>query len=533
MRRLLAFLVLVAAVGSRRRLAAQRGARPARSVAAKPDPRWVFYTRRQDLLHLAVVRRAAPDHDPVRLHPGAVLLPDPRCRRRPGLPPRHRHRDAVRHQAVRRATRRPWSDHGSLGPAYGDNPVLLRTPTGLGPGDRPHPQGLRRRRATGRRRGSCSRAPPTTARPTAATCTSRSAPRAAGSTPRCRPRGCSTWRSVADRARHTVDRMSDRRCWQLPRPPTDACTRSPPSTPSCWWCSTTWRSPSSRGGTTPRRGQRDPDALPPRLRRAAPLPRREPVPHPRGQRLLAQRRHRRCLSRDADPATGHLPRRGLVRRRAGAAWSSSECTFTDVDLTRGDHPRRDVPTSARSTLPLQRLDARGVGVRRLRLPALQLLRRDVRRLQARRLGVRRVHAAADDGDGRPVARRHPARREPRPGSTSPGSTCARPTCRWRDLTGAVLRDARLDGATLRETDLDEGRPARRLAGRRRPAAATLQGHPPRPARRRAPRRAARRGGRALSRRPVRPVTRRRARRRSPVQPRGVTWTFSRRRHDAQ
>ena len=71
----------------------------------------------------------APDHDPVRLHQRAVLLPRPRCTgHQPRLPPRHRHRDAVRHRLF--ASRRAGWSNARSGPAYGRHPILIRNPTG-------------------------------------------------------------------------------------------------------------------------------------------------------------------------------------------------------------------------------------------------------------------------------------------------------------------------------------------------------------------------------------------------------------------
>ena len=82
----------------------------------------------QDLLLLAVVRRAAPDHDPVRVHAGAVLLP------RPALPDQRAASTTASTSRCRAApscsppgTRPGRQQRRRSGSAYGANPMLLHT----------------------------------------------------------------------------------------------------------------------------------------------------------------------------------------------------------------------------------------------------------------------------------------------------------------------------------------------------------------------------------------------------------------------
>ena len=180
----------------------------------------------------------------------------------------------------------------------------------------------------------------------------------------------------------------------------------------------------------------------------------------------------RCLSRGRDRAG--VPRRGLVRRGPGrrplrrvhrsptstsarsrtAGALFDECTFHGCRFNASVHQQ--------------------LGVRGLRLPADQLLRRDLRRLQAARLGVRRLHAAADQGasggqwrgvtirganlTGLDLERRRPARGRPVAVRPQPA-----PSLRDAQLDGASLRETDLGGADLRGASLDRRRPRRRPA----------------------------------------------------------------------
>ena len=98
-----------------------------------------------------------------------------------------------------------------------------------------------------------------------------------------------------------------------------------------------------------------------------------------------------------------------------------------------------------------------------------------------------------------------------------------------DLTAAVLRDARLDGATVRETDLTKADLRGASLGGVDLREATLKDTRLDLPGAVLPRRAVRRGRRALTAavsRSMVPCSTQVA-----DQPRGVTWTLSRRRHD--
>ena len=125
---------------------------------AGADPRWVFYTQDTTRYTSPWFAGAAPDHDPVRLHRGAVLLPRPAAARDAArLPPRHRRRDAVRHPLFaarrrpgrlerRRSARRTAPTRAAAQPPAGWDLVIGHTP-----------QGLRRSPATGSGRGHAVR----------------------------------------------------------------------------------------------------------------------------------------------------------------------------------------------------------------------------------------------------------------------------------------------------------------------------------------------------------------------------------------
>ena len=143
-----------------------------------------------------------------------------------------------------------------------------------------------------------------------------------------------------------------------------------------------------------------------------------------------------------------LPRRRLVRRRAGAA-RFAECTFTGVDFSvhhlrgrlRPVHLPRLPVSARRPTRPRRSWRA---------TCAAEVLRRHPRRLQLSH-GVLRVRHAADDGPGRAVAGRDD------PGTNLAGSTSGvdlrEADLSLSDLTATSLRNTRLDPATLRETRL--------------------------------------------------------------------------------
>ena len=124
-------------------------ARPDHAARRRDGPGLGLLHQRQDPLHLAVVRRRAPDHDPVRLHRGALLRPRPALPGPGGVPPRPRHRDAVRHQAVRRPARQGRRQRHPRVGVRREPGAAAQPQARLGPGHRPHPPGLRRARRHG------------------------------------------------------------------------------------------------------------------------------------------------------------------------------------------------------------------------------------------------------------------------------------------------------------------------------------------------------------------------------------------------
>ena len=110
---------------------------------AQADKRWEFYTKDKTPLRLPLVRRRAPDHDPVRLHAGAVLLARPTVQEDRGF---HHGLDIAMPCGTKLRSDRYAKvvRNDSLGPAYGDNPLLLRNyKHKLRHRDRAHPEGLR------------------------------------------------------------------------------------------------------------------------------------------------------------------------------------------------------------------------------------------------------------------------------------------------------------------------------------------------------------------------------------------------------
>ena len=194
---------------------------------------------------------------------------------------------------------------------------------------------------------------------------------------------------------------------------------------------------------------------------------------PRVRDLLAQRRHRRCLTRRPRTCATST---GTAR---SSAPSSTGVTFTDVDLTEAV-TRGAVFESCTFHTCRFNASTHVVGVRRVRLPALQLLRRDARRVQTDRVGLQR-------GTLRPISVR---------GGVWRGSASGRPVERDRaedldlreaDLSMADLSGtsagADLTGATLRRGRPHRHGPAGRPAGRRRPRERPTATDPPGPRRR--------------------------------------------------
>ena len=79
-------------------------------------------------LPLALVRGHSPPDDQLRLHPGALLRTRPALRQGLRVPPRRRHRDALRQPAARRLRGRVVKPNsaGALGSAYGKRAFRIR-----------------------------------------------------------------------------------------------------------------------------------------------------------------------------------------------------------------------------------------------------------------------------------------------------------------------------------------------------------------------------------------------------------------------
>ena len=193
------------------------------------------------------------------------------------------------------------------------------------------------------------------------------------------------------------------------------------------------------------------ERLPPRLRRAAPLPRRGPVPHPRGRRLLAQRRHLRCLRRPARPVGRTFRGEDWYAEDLGAA-RFVECTFTDVDLSE---------TTTAGAL-FDRCTFHGCRFNASTHRSSAFVACDFRRasfFDATFEGCKLLGSVFAECTLRPIkvlgGQWH--------GVTIRGTNLTKldlagldlreADLSLSDLTGSVLRDARLDGATLRETNL--------------------------------------------------------------------------------
>lgn len=94
-------------------------------ASATPDPRWVFYTK--DKTHYASPWYAGTHRKmvPFGCTRAPYYSPDPRCKHRHGF---HHGLDLAMPCGTKLfAGRRGWVvDHSTLGPAYGDNPLLIR-----------------------------------------------------------------------------------------------------------------------------------------------------------------------------------------------------------------------------------------------------------------------------------------------------------------------------------------------------------------------------------------------------------------------
>lgn len=99
---------------------------PAGPVAAKPDPRWVFFTSDQTRYTSPWFRGAHRIMIPFGCTRAPYYSPDPRCRNGRGF---HHGLDVAMPCGTRlfARTRLRVVGNGSLGPAYGANPLLLRS----------------------------------------------------------------------------------------------------------------------------------------------------------------------------------------------------------------------------------------------------------------------------------------------------------------------------------------------------------------------------------------------------------------------
>ena len=123
------------------------------TTAVHADPRWVFYTKDKTRYESPWFKGAHRVMVPYGCTTAPYYSPDSRCRDRRGF---HHGLDiAMRCGTPLYAARRfKVVSNDTLGPAYGEQPAAAaQQPPRLGPGDRPHPAGLRARGA-GVKRGT-------------------------------------------------------------------------------------------------------------------------------------------------------------------------------------------------------------------------------------------------------------------------------------------------------------------------------------------------------------------------------------------